>query len=206
MIGIFSQAESKRASKVTVVRYDDARPFSPRLCVIACGAPHPHKTRANVTDIDEGTLPPVPVTTPIKGLVYEDKNGNGRRDDPTDEPGIPDVDVVITYSNNNVVTVSMMVDGTYQVEVPDKSNGNPDKATIDVIIERAIPPSQGTWVQTAGFDPSLDKASPTNIRHDGYCWLATSPTGCCYDYLKKVRIRQFLNRSGSPMSERVCYD
>lgn len=146
-------------------------------------------------DVDDE---PPPFGAPIKGLVFNDTDGNGRQDDAISEPGIPGVDVFITDSNTpaNVFTVTTDQDGFYQVNLLYR-NSRPDKATVDVV-DSMLPP--GPWLQTAGFDPSMDRASNNRIRLDGICFPATSPTQCCENNDKKVRIRRFLNRSGSSMS------
>lgn len=120
-----------------------------------------------------------------EGLVYEDNDGNGQQGG-IDEPGIPGVDVVITDSSSVVLTVTTDQDGKYQAEVP--------PGRIDINIEDStLPP--GPWLQTDGSDPSSH--TPPTFQRDGYCWPASSPTGCCESNKKKIRIRWFLNRSGS---------
>jgi hypothetical protein len=140
-----------------------------------------------IVDIGEGALPTAGV---FKGLVYEDNNGNGKQDDPISEPGIPGVDVVITdRSTGNAQTVITDDEGCYGIDAP-------VQVRIKVDVDDSMLPTPG-YLQTDGYDPSNHNA-PGGTR-DGYCWPATSPTQCCENDKKKVRIRRFLNRSGSSM-------
>lgn len=136
-------------------------------------------------------------TATIKGSVFEDANANGKQDDPNDEPGIPNVSVVVTDVNKMKQTVVTDQNGMYQVVVPP---GTRLKVNVD---DTTLPPG---YLQTAGYDPSKHSAS-LNTRLDGYCWPAPlGPTDCCANKKKKVKINKFLNLSGDPMSGAATID
>ena len=87
-----------------------------------------------------------PTSTPtgrIRGLIYEDVNGNGKRD--AGEPRIPNVKVVVTDSNGDSQTVTTNTFGRYSVNViAGFASSN--------IIESTLPVSPAK--QTAGTDPT----------------------------------------------------
>jgi hypothetical protein len=137
-----------------------------------------------VVDIDEDTLPPgatqtagedptrlvVPpggsatdedgfqVLGEVEGVVFEDTNGNGEQD--ANEPGIEDVDVVITDSSGETLTLTTDENGEYSAEVP----RGPTEIDID---EDTVPDG---FVQTAGENPTtvIVPGGGTATDEDGY--------------------------------------
>lgn len=93
---------------------------------------------------EPSVTPPTPSsqTGKIKGVVYEDTNGNGVQD--PGEPGIRNVSVVITDSSGASQTVTTTRNGMYMATVP-------PGATVTDIVESTLPPG---YVQTGGEDPS----------------------------------------------------
>ena len=140
-----------------------------------------------VIDIDESTLPPsftqtegtdtTTVTVPeggiandvdgykppenagaVKGVIYEDTNGNGVQDE--GEPGIPGVKVVITDSTGGTHTVITDETGSYKETVPAGE-------TIIAIDETTLP---GGSIQTGGSNTSTVNVPEggTATDEDGY--------------------------------------
>ena len=110
-----------------------------------------------------------PTPTPtgkIKGTVFEDVNNNGVQD--PDEPGIPNVDVVITESEGNVFTLTTDETGMYMAEVPEGS-------TVVDIVESTLPPGAE---QTVGTDPTTVDvpAGGTGTDLDGFRFPTDMPT------------------------------
>ena len=107
----------------------------------------------------------------VFGHVFEDTNGNGVQDD--GEPGLGDVDVVITDALGDTQTVATTLDfpvtttdegGHYSADVP------AGETTADVN-ELTLPAELFQWFQTAGVDPStvtVLTGSDTDIGDDGY--------------------------------------
>jgi uncharacterized repeat protein (TIGR01451 family) len=94
----------------------------------------------------------------ITGTVFVDTNGNGQLD--PGEPGLPDVTVLITDSNNLTYTITTDVNGLYT-----QTNVTIGTATVDIV----SPPAG--YVQTAGTDPSTVNVPPAgtgNAGIDGY--------------------------------------
>jgi hypothetical protein len=89
-----------------------------------------------------GAPPSLIATGKVSGIVFFDVNGNGKQDD--GEPGIPNVDVVITDSTGDVITLTTDGTGMYMAEVPIGS-------TVINIDEATLPPGSE---QTAGTDPT----------------------------------------------------
>ena len=98
------------------------------------------------------------ITGKVKGIVYEDANGNGRQD--SGEDGLEDVDVDITDSNGDEQTVTTDDTGMYMAVVPI------GRTEID-IIEETLPPGA---VQTDGDNPTTVevRAGRTTEDEDGY--------------------------------------
>ena len=110
-----------------------------------------------------------PTATPtgkVKGVVYEDTNGNGIQDQ--GEPGIGGVDVVITDSLGESQTVTTDDTGMYMAEVP----AGPAVTDID---EGTLPPG---YVQTGGTDPTTLNVPPggTATDSDGFMKPTETPT------------------------------
>lgn len=85
---------------------------------------------------------PEPITGTVTGLVFEDLNGDGVRDE--NEPGIADVSVVITDAEGASQVVVTDDNGEYRAEVL------VGVVTVDVD-EGTLP---ANYIQTAGMDPS----------------------------------------------------
>jgi hypothetical protein len=112
------------------------------------GAPTPRPTRA-----------PTPERLgKVEGVVFEDKNGNGQQD--RNEPGLEDVEVVITDRNGDSITVTTNVDGEYSAIVP--------SGTTEIKIDEDTLPDG--FKQTAGDNPSTVRvpAGGTATDEDGY--------------------------------------
>ncbi len=94
----------------------------------------------------------------VIGLVYEDKNGNGTQD--ASEPGIPNVQIVITDSEGNTQTVTTDSDGTYGTTVPVGT-------TMLDIVESTLPAGR---VQTEGTDTTTVDvpANGSVVDRDGF--------------------------------------
>ena len=80
----------------------------------------------------------------VEGVVFEDTNGDGEQD--PGEPGLEDVEVVITDSNGDPQTVTTNGNGEYSAEVPrGPTEIDIDEDTLD------LPPGS---TQTTGENPS----------------------------------------------------
>ena len=111
------------------------------------------------------TAAPTPKPTgTVTGTVFKDVNNNGEQD--PGEPGIPNVDVVITDSNNDKLTLTTDSNGEYSAKVPVGS-------TVIDIVENTLPPG---YVQTVGTDPTtvVVPAEGTATDLDGY-FIPTDP-------------------------------
>lgn len=145
-----------------------------------------------VTDIDESTVPPGNVQTggsdpsavivpsggtatdsdgfqstgKIKGVVFQDVNGNGSQDG--DEAGIEGVDVVVTDSLGESITLTTDETGMYTAEVP-------VGATVTDIVASTLPDGAE---QTAGSDPStvVVPGGGTATDSDGFQFPVVEPT------------------------------
>jgi uncharacterized protein (DUF2141 family) len=103
----------------------------------------PSPTPSPPTGAPPTAVPPTPAAAgTLTGIVYEDTNGNGKQD--PGEPGIFDVDVVVSDSTGSVQTVQTRRDGSYTAVVP------PGSVVVD-IDEVTLPPGA---LQTAGSDPT----------------------------------------------------
>lgn len=80
----------------------------------------------------------------LAGRIYEDSNGNGTQD--AGEPGIADLDVIVTDINGTVYTVSTDINGDWSISVP------PGTATVD--IDNNDPQYPTNSAQTEGNDPT----------------------------------------------------
>jgi hypothetical protein len=100
----------------------------------------------------------------VTGIVFEDVNNNEKQD--PGEPGIPNVDVVITDSNGNKLTLTTDTNGAYTAQVPVGS-------TVIDIVEGTLPPG---YEQTVGTDPTtvIVPAGGTATDLDGY-FIPTEP-------------------------------
>jgi pyrrolidone-carboxylate peptidase len=126
------------------------------------------------TDSDGFQLPangPTKAPTPkptgtVTGIVFEDVNNNEKQD--PGEPGIPNVDVVITDRNGNKLTLTTDTNGAYTAQVPVGS-------TIINIVEGTLPPG---YEQTVGTDPTtvIVPAGGTATDLDGYFIPTERPT------------------------------
>jgi hypothetical protein len=132
----------------------------------------------------------------ISGIVFDDADASGEQDDPNNEPGIPSVSVIIIDINKVRQTVTTDQNGFYQADVP------PGRVKVDVD-DSTLPPG---YLQTAGMDPSRHSVPVSSPRLDGYCWPNTSPTQCCANKKKKVRISHFLNHIGDQMIGKATID
>jgi uncharacterized protein (DUF2141 family) len=115
------------------------------------------------TPVPPTTAPPTP-TGRIRGLIFEDLNGNGKRD--PGEPGIPNVKVVITDRNGDSQTVTTNTFGRYSVDViAGFASSN--------IIESTLPSSPAK--QTAGTDPTTFTvpSGGTVTEEDGFLFTGT---------------------------------
>jgi hypothetical protein len=102
----------------------------------------------------------------IKCTVFEDVSANGEQD--PGEPGIEGVDVVITDSTGEVVTLTTDETGMYMAEV----SAGPTVTDID---ESTLPPG---YQQTSGFNPTTVDvpAGGTGTDLDGYYFPTDAPT------------------------------
>jgi hypothetical protein len=66
------------------------------------GTPAPTAKVTGTPTVEETAPPSLVATGKVSGIVFLDVNGNGEQDD--GEPGIPNVDVVITDSTGDVIT------------------------------------------------------------------------------------------------------
>ncbi|BCU77641.1 SdrD B-like domain-containing protein [Luteolibacter sp. LG18] len=108
----------------------------------------------------------------LAGLLYADTNGNGTRD--AGEPGIADVDVVVTDSLGTVRRVATDVNGAWTINIP------PGSATVD--IDNADPQFPAGVTQTEGTDPTTVTAiagQTVNAGNDAY-YLPATVTGLVY--------------------------
>ncbi len=113
------------------------------------------------------TAAPTPAPTgAVVGTVFEDTNNNGQQD--PGEPGIPNVDVVITDKNGDTQTLTTDSDGEYSTTVPAGS-------TVTDIAESTLP-SGG--VQTVGTDPTAVDVPADGVATDldGYYFPTEAPT------------------------------
>ncbi|MFK7957536.1 MAG: beta strand repeat-containing protein [Lysobacterales bacterium] len=112
----------------------------------------PGSTQTDGTNVTTVTVPPggtatdidgfAPPNGTVTGVIYQDTNGNGMQD--PGEPGIPDVEVVITDSVGGTQTVTTDGSGGYAASVP------PGDTTVD-ITEGTLPPN---LTRTEGTDPT----------------------------------------------------
>ena len=110
--------------------------------------------------------------TSITGLLYSDTNGNGIRD--AGEPGLGNIDVLITDSNSNIQTVTTDGNGAWIVSVP------PGSTTVDV--QESDPNFSAAYLQTQGTDPNIVVATlgaSTNGGTNGY-FTPANVTGHLY--------------------------
>jgi uncharacterized protein (DUF2141 family) len=120
------------------------------------GAPTPRPTRAPTPRL---TRAPTPEQLgKVKGVVFDDKNGNGEQD--RNEPGLEDVEVVVTDRNGDSITVTTNVNGEYSVIVP--------SGTTEIQIDEDTLPDG--FKQTAGDNPNTVRvpAGGTATDEDGY--------------------------------------
>jgi hypothetical protein len=120
---------------------------------------------------DAATTSPTAAQTPtptgsIRGTVFEDVNNNGEQD--PGEPTIEGVDVVITDSECNTLTLTTDAAGMYMAEVP---IGN----TVIDIDESTL---ASGFEQTVGTDPTTvnDPYGGTASDLDGYFFPSTAPS------------------------------
>ena len=81
----------------------------------------------------------------INGLVYFDTNGNGTQD--SGEPGIPNVDIILTDSNGNLVTVITGSNGEWTANVP--------AGSTSINVNNSDPDFPAGALQTEGTDPTV---------------------------------------------------
>lgn len=108
----------------------------------------------------------------ITGLVFLDVNGNGTREQ--NEPGLANIDVIITDSNGAEQTVVTDTAGLWSAIVP------PGSTQVQVVT--ADPDMPTAAVQTAGTNPNLVNAVANVITpagSDGY-YVAATVTGVIY--------------------------
>jgi uncharacterized protein (DUF2141 family) len=107
------------------------RPPTPGASPTSGGTPAPTAKVTGTPTVEETAPPSLVATGKVSGIVFLDVNGNGEQDD--GEPGIPNVDVVITDSTGDVITLTTDETGMYMAEVPIGS-------TVINIDETALPP------------------------------------------------------------------
>ena len=114
-------------------------------------------TRSPPTSALPTMAPPTP-TGKVTGVVFEDRNGNGRKD--PGEPGIEGIDVISIDSSGKTQMITTNENGKYNAIVP----YGPVITDID---ENTLPPGA---VQTAGDDPMrLDVPAGSMITNkDGF--------------------------------------
>ncbi|RRO13591.1 T9SS type B sorting domain-containing protein, partial [Mesohalobacter salilacus] len=118
----------------------------------------------NVTTFSENDgffIPDSNETGTLTGHLYLDDNGNGTQDG--FEADLPDIDILITDSQNNTQTVSTDANGDWSVVVP---TGNTESD-----IDESDPDYPVGAVQTEGTDPTLTTVIPNVItfsENDGY--------------------------------------
>ena len=118
-------------------------------------------TGTTVTATPAGFFVPVTVT----GHLYVDVNGNGSQD--SGEPGLADVDIVVTDSNSVTQTVTTNLQGDWTAKIPPGS-ATAKVTTNDPDFTAVLPPG---YTQTQGNDPTTFTAvvgSVANGGTDGY--------------------------------------
>jgi hypothetical protein len=129
-------------------------------------------TRAPPTPVPPTRAPPTPIpptispTGEIYGIVFEDTNGNGIKE--PGEPGIPNVNVVITDSSGATQTLTTNANGQYFTTVR-------TGLTEINIVEGTLPPG---YQQTVGTDPTIVDVTAGGVAtdEDGYYFPTNAPT------------------------------
>ena len=127
-------------------------------------------------EVDGFFLPDPDETGTLTGHLYLDDNGNGTQD--SGEVDLPDVDVIITDSQNNILTVATDVNGDWSVVVP---TGN---TVID--IDETDPDFPAGAIQTEGTDPTTTLVIPNVItfsENDGFFVPDPNDTGTLTGHL-----------------------
>lgn len=87
----------------------------------------------------------------VFGLVYNDLNGNGTQD--AGEPGVPGVDILVTFSSGFQTTLITDANGNYNIRVPDGSTQIEIDETDTDFLQNAIQTDGGnptTFIATCG--------------------------------------------------------
>ncbi|MCW1885552.1 carboxypeptidase regulatory-like domain-containing protein [Luteolibacter flavescens] len=106
------------------------------------------------------------IATSVTGTIYLDRNNNGTRDN--GEPGLADVTVQVTASNNSVRTVVTDANGVWVASVP--------PGTTTSVVQETSPIFTAGYVRTQGTGTGTVSAvngSPTSVPINGYYFPAT---------------------------------
>ncbi len=110
----------------------------------------------------DGYRPPAGQLGAVTGRLYIDANGNGRQD--SGEPGLADVDIVITDINGGTHTVTSDSSGDYSaVGIP--------AGVASVKVDASDPQYPAGYSQTEGSDPTVvtvPAGGTINAGNDGY--------------------------------------
>ncbi len=156
----------------TLVDIDDNDPQIPTGAVRTAGADPVTVIAIAGVDTPAGGGAGYFLPSTVTGRLYADTNGNFTQQD--GEPGLGDIDVLVTDSLGAVTTVVTDIDGNWTASVP--------PGAVQATVDLADPDFPVGVVQTEGTDPTSAVATAgvtISAGNDGY-YLAATVTGLVY--------------------------